>query len=278
MTAPIFPLRRERFLIIGLLLGLASAAWLVLFHQADSGDDMMSLTMGMSAPLFLAIWIVMMVAMMFPTAAPMIVMFNTIANGKRERGQSFVPTWVFVSAYLVVWVLFGVMAYLVALVAEQMAQESMWLMDHAAEIGGGVLILAGIYQLSPLKSACLAKCRSPFAFIFNSWRDGYSGAFRMGIDHGSYCLGCCWLLFMLLFPLGIMNVAAMALITLLIFAEKSLPAGDRIGQLAALGLIAYGIAVLVDPGTLPTTMWSEPPFDVGSWSKASVVAVSGSSR
>ena len=123
----------------------------------------------------------------------------------------------------------------------------MWLLDNAARIGGVVLILAGLYQLSPLKRACLSKCRTPMAFILTSWRDGYGGAFRMGLEHGLYCLGCCWLLFVILFPLGMMNVAAMAVITLLIFAEKSLPRGPQIGQAAASLLIAYGALVVAMP-------------------------------
>ena len=130
----------------------------------------------------------------------------------------------------------------------------MWLMENGARLGGAVLIAAGLYQLSPLKRACLTRCRTPLQFVLTSWRDGYGGAFRMGLTHGVYCLGCCWLLFVILFPLGLMNVAAMAVITALIFAEKSLPAGHRIGQVAAAALIAYGLLVLVVPGALPGTL------------------------
>ncbi len=254
-TTPAHPMRRERNLLLGSLLILAAAAWAVLIAQSGVADERMTdLTMGMGPPLFLAIWVVMMVAMMFLTAAPMILMFARVHAGKRERGQSFVPTWVFVSAYLLIWTLFGVLAYLLALGAEAMAEGSMWLMDYGARIAGATIVLAGLYQLSPLKRACLAKCRSPLAFILASWRDGYRGSFRMGLEHGAYCLGCCWLLFVILFPLGMMNVAAMAVITLLIFAEKSLPLGPRIGQLAAAALIAYGVLVIFVPTALPTLM------------------------
>ena len=130
----------------------------------------------------------------------------------------------------------------------------MWVTANAGRLGGGILIVAGVYQLSPLKHLCLAKCQSPLAFIMTSWRNGYSGAFRMGLEHGVYCLGCCWLLFVILFPLGMMNVAAMAAITLLIFAEKSLPGGRRIGQLSAVALIAYGLLAVFVPQVLPTIM------------------------
>src|SRR5712692_7278707 len=220
-TAAPPPLARERTLILGALLALAAGSWVVLIWQAATMDRMhMDLTMGMGAPLFLALWVAMMVAMMFPTAAPMILMFARAAATKRQRGQAYVPAWVFVSAYLVVWTLFGVVAYGVAVGADTLADQSMWLMDHGPRIGGAVLIVAGLYQLSPLKYTCLSKCRSPLSFVMQHWRDGYGGAFRMGIEHGLYCLGCCWLLFVILFPLGIMNIAVMALLTVLIYAEK----------------------------------------------------------
>jgi predicted metal-binding membrane protein len=116
------------------------------------------------------------------------------------------------------------------------------------------MIVAGLYQLSPLKQRCLMQCRSPLAFLLGSWRDGGWGAVRMGLEHGAYCLGCCWLLFVILFPLGVMNVAAMAVVTALIFAEKALPLGRRIGQAAAGALVAYGVMVIAVPAALPTFM------------------------
>lgn len=247
------PMSRERNLILAALLLLAAAAWALLVWQAGNAEEhTMSLTMGLSAPLFLAVWVAMMVAMMFPTAAPMILTFARVYEGKRQGGQSFVPTWVFVGAYLAIWTLFGALAYAAAVGVQALAASSMWLMEHAAQLGGATLVLAGLYQLSPLKDACLAKCRTPLDFVLNHWRDGYLGALAMGLEHGAYCLGCCWLLFVILFPLGIMNVAAMAVITLLIFAEKSLPVGRRVAQAAAVVLIVYGAFVLVVPEALPT--------------------------
>ena len=247
---------RQRNLILGALLLLAAGAWIVLIRQATAMDGMAlgatGPTMGLAAPLFLAIWIVMMVAMMFPTAAPMILMFAAIAAGKRQRNQPYAPTWIFVGAYLLVWSLCGVVAYGLALGAERLAAASPWLLRHGARAGGVVLILAGLYQLSPLKRVCLAKCRTPLQFILGSWRDGRAGAFRMALAHGRYCLGCCWLLFLILFPLGVMNIAVMAALTALIFAEKALPAGRRIGLVAAAVLIVYGVVVLLAPAALPT--------------------------
>ncbi len=250
-----YPLARERNLILWSLLAMAAAAWGLLAWQSWQADEaMMGLTMGMGAPLFLAIWVAMMVAMMFPTAAPMILTFARVHAGKRRRGQPYVPTWVFVGAYLVVWTMFGVLAYGAAVGGEELANRWMWLMDNAARIGGAVVALAGVYQLSPLKRSCLSKCRTPIQFIMSSWRDGYGGSFRMGLEHGAYCLGCCWLLFVILFPLGMMNVAAMAVITLLIFAEKSLRVGRELGQAAALGMVGYGLLVVLVPEALPTAM------------------------
>ncbi len=251
------PFPRERKLILGLLLILATASWAVLIWQSAAMNSQtmgMDLTMGMSTGLFMAIWVVMMIAMMFPTAAPMILMFTAVYAGKKQKSQAFVPTWVFVSAYLFIWTLFGLVAYPLALFAERLAGQSMWLMTNAPRIGGALLVVVGLYQLSPLKHMCLSKCRTPLQFILGSWRDGYSGAFRMGFVHGAYCLGCCWFLFVLLFPLGIMNIAVMALLTALIYAEKSFPLGRQISQIAGGALIIYGVIVICVPTTLPAVM------------------------
>lgn len=193
-----------------------------------------------------------MVAVMFPTAAPMVLTFARVHARKREVGQPFVPTWVFVAAYLLLWSVLGVLAYTAALVAERLADRSAWLMDQAGRIGGLVLVAAGLYQLTPLKGFCLSRCRSPLAFILHSWRDGPIGAFRMGVEHGLYCAGCCWLLFVILFPLGMLNVAALAAITAVIYAEKALPLGPRVRFAAAAALITYGSATLIMPDLLPT--------------------------
>jgi predicted metal-binding membrane protein len=258
-----YPLPRERNIILASLLVLAGAAWAVLAWQGAEMDEM-SLTMGMSAPLFIALWVVMMVAIMFPTAAPMILMFARIHNTRKERGQTFVPTWVFTSAYLLVWSATGILAYGIAVAGDALADESAWVMDNAPRLGGGLLILAGVYQLSPLKDICLSKCRTPINFILTSWKDGYAGSLRMGLEHGVFCLGCCWLLFLILFPLGMMNIIVLAGITALIFAEKSLPVGRRVATAAALALVLYGAVVIFEPDALPMTMDSEGMEMTGS--------------
>jgi predicted metal-binding membrane protein len=250
----IYPLLRERNLILALLLVLTAVAWAILVWQSATPDNQ---TMGMAemgAPLFIAIWVVMMVATMFPAEGPMILTFAQVYASKREHKQPFVPTWVFVSSYLVVWTLFGALAYMGALAADELTKQSMWLMANAARIGGGLIVLAGVFQLSPLKNSCLSKCRAPLSFIFNSWHEGYTGSFRMGFKHGLYCLGCCWALMLILFPLGMMNIAAMAAVTLLIFVEKTVSIGWQIAKIAAVALVIYGIIVIFMPGMLPITI------------------------
>jgi len=248
-------LQRERYLIMGMLLALAAIAWVWLVWQAARmNTQAMGLTMGVSAVLFIALWVVMMVAMMFPTTAPMILTFRAVSADKRQQEYSFIATWVFVGAYLLVWSLSGVLAYVLALGVEILAAQSMWLMMNAVRFGGAVLVVAGLYQFSSLKHICLAKCRTPLQCVLDTWRDGYGGAFRMGLEHGATCLGCCWLLFVILFPLGIMNITAMILVTVLIYAEKSLPLGPQISQVMGAGLIVYGILVMFWPALLPMGM------------------------
>jgi predicted metal-binding membrane protein len=177
-------------------------------------------SMGLGAFTFLTAWTAMMVAMMFPTAAPMILMFARVQAGKRQQGKAFVATWIFVAGYLVLWIAFGLPVYGLAVAIERVVDQAGIAATGLARAGGLLILLAGLYQLSPLKRACLAHCRSPLHFVLNQWRDGALGALVMGVRHGVYCLGCCWLLFLLLLPLGFMNIGAMLLLTALIFAEN----------------------------------------------------------
>ncbi|HEX6507485.1 MAG TPA: DUF2182 domain-containing protein, partial [Chloroflexota bacterium] len=167
-------------------------------------------------------------------------------------GNVFVPAWVFTAAYLLIWLAAGAVAYGAAVIGQRIGSDSMWLSTNGPRLTGGLLVLAGVYQLTPLKRICLSKCRSPLSFVLSSWRDGYGGTLRMGLQHGLYCLGCCWLLFVILFPLGMMNIALLAVLTLVIFAEKALPFGNRISWVAGAGLAAYGLAVIISPDLLPT--------------------------
>jgi len=250
------PLAAQRRIILALLLLLAALSWALLMWPTPALDMArmpgMGPTMGLTAPLFLAIWIVMMVAMMFPSAAPMILVFHTVQAGKRSRGETCVATWVFVAAYLFVWAASGVVAFLGAAGAERIASAFHLTAAQTARIGGALLIVAGLYQLSPWKNVCLTKCRTPMSFVLGSWREGLGGAVRMRLEHGVFCLGCCWLLFVILFPLGIMNIAAMAIVTGVVFAEKSFRWGARVAQVASAALVIYGVIVLFAPSVLPT--------------------------
>jgi predicted metal-binding membrane protein len=257
------PLARPRIVILGGLLVLAAIGWGLIIWQARTdasmpmhgGDEMgLDLTMGLTAPLFLGMWVAMMVAMMFPAAAPMILLFDRVERGKREAGRSYVSTVYFVGAYLAIWTAFGGVAFALAVGVDRFAADADWITDSWARLGGLLFIAAGLYQLTPLKEVCLSKCRTPISFLMTSWRDGKVGAIQMGLLHGGYCLGCCWLFFVILLPLGVMNVAAMVVIALLVFGEKCLPVGHRLARVAALVLVVYGLVVTVFPGALPTTV------------------------
>lgn len=197
---------------------------------------------------FAASWTVMMVAMMLPAALPMIVIFAS-AQARRDRAVA-VPTWIFVAAYVLVWGTAGLLVYVLAAIGSELA-------GHLGSFNpiwwplalGATLSFAGLYQLTPLKRACLRHCRSPFGFVAQHWREGLLGALAMGVRHGLYCLGCCWALFAVLLAAGLMSIPWMLLLTLIIFAEKVLPHGPRIATAAGAAFIALGI--LVATGVLP---------------------------
>ncbi len=179
-------------------------------------------------------------------AAPMVVMYG------RMRRSDPLSVALFTGSYIVLWFVFGVGAYLLSAAVESAASGSEWVAMNWGRAGGILLVLAGVYQLTPLKDICLRHCRSPLSFVMTHWRDGRSGAVRMGLVHGLYCVGCCWLLFLILIPLGVMNVAAMVAVAGLVFAEKVVGHGRAIGVVASAVLIVYGVAVVSHPSLLPT--------------------------
>jgi predicted metal-binding membrane protein len=254
LTSTVPPtIARQRNAILVVLIGLAAAGWFVLVNQASAGigdDNMMTmrgpgLTMGRSAPLFFAMWVAMMVGMMFPAAAPMILMY-----GRMQRRPAAVA--LFGGSYIALWFVFGALAFALGVLVETQASRSDWVLMNWARAGGLLLIAAGFYQLTPLKDICLRHCRTPLSFVMTHWRNGLSGAMRMGSVHGLYCMGCCWLLFLVLVPLGLMNIAAMVAVTVVVFAEKVLPWGRAFGRIAAVGMIGYGALVVFQPQLLPT--------------------------
>jgi predicted metal-binding membrane protein len=220
-----------------LLIEFAIAAWVVLF----SGNHISTETMLAVLPAmhFLLDWEIMMVAMMFPSAALMIFAFYKDQAVKRQPEAAFISTWVFVTAYLLVWAVAGIAAYTGLLVAESAASH----LDPAvaAQCGVIIILLAGLYQFTPFKETCLSECRTPIDMT--TWRRATAGSFRMGLLHGVYCIGCNWLLFAALFPLG-MSITAMAVITLIVLAEKTLPWPRAASYTAGVGLVLYGALLI----------------------------------
>jgi len=246
---------RDKALIVTALVLLSALAWAGTVYQAGGmgmGMITSSMTMGMpfsayNTMLYLALWGVMMIAMMFPSVAPMALLFSTISRKKREQRTPFAPTWVFVTGYVVLWTLTGGVAYAGDLIIQSLPGSFPALRAYGHIIGGATLVVAGLYQLTPLKYLCLTHCRSPLGFLLNSWRDGYNGAFRMGLYHGAYCLGCCWSLMAVLFVVGTMNLVWMGVLTLVIFVEKTVPQGVIMGKGVGIGLIGLGLLLASIP-------------------------------
>ena len=190
-------------------------------------------------------WLIMMVAMMLPSATPMILLYGKLARTGRQQGGVFASTTLFAGLYLAVWGSFSAAAALVqwALVRSG-AISSMGLAFGDQRIAGALLVAAGLYQLTPLKQACLEKCRSPLSFLMQFWRPGLAGAIRLGLTHGAYCFGCCAMLMALLFVFGVMNLGWVALLAIVVLIEKIAPGGQWIGWLAGIAALAIGGAMI----------------------------------
>ena len=233
-----------------LLLGAALVAWIVTVDRM-SGMDMGPGTNLGGVGWFVGIWVTMMAAMMLPSVAPMVLLFDRVSAEKARRDLPYVPTWIFAASYFAVWTVYGLAAY--GLYRGVRALEVGFLdWDRGGPyVAGGLVALAGIYELTPLKGVCLRHCRSPMHFVLGGWRDGISGAVRMGAEHGAYCVGCCWGLMVVLFALGVMSLFWMAAVAALIFAQKVLPYGDRLARVFAVGFVAVGIWIAASPGSVP---------------------------
>jgi predicted metal-binding membrane protein len=192
----------------------------------------------------LIMWAVMMVAMMVPTAVPMTLVYAAVARKARMQDSPVAPTFLFVAGYLAIWGLFSVAATAAQRSLEQWALLSPTMVSASPVLGGALLIGAGLYELTPYKSACLEHCRAPAHFISQHWRAGPSGAFRMGLGLGAYCLGCCWILMSLLFVGGVMNLLWIAAIAIFVLLEKTMPFAETGGRLAGTGLILVGLLSL----------------------------------
>jgi predicted metal-binding membrane protein len=200
----------------------------------------------MTGPVFMAMWTTMMIAMMFPAVAPIVLMHRLVT---RRRGEGLAPTFAFGASYLVVWSLVGLVPLAVLIGFRQVTHDSAWL-DRA---GGLVLLLAGLYQFSRWKTTCLRACRTPLSFLLtHDFGGGLAGAFRVGLSHGLYCLGCCWALMAVLFTVGLMNLAWMAAIALVFLAEKNWRHGVGLTRLIGIATALFAIAVLIHPSFLAT--------------------------
>jgi predicted metal-binding membrane protein len=200
---------------------------------------------------FVGVWVTMMAAMMLPSVMPMTLVFARVSAERRRRGQSFVPTWVFIAGYLAVWTVYGLIAYAIFRAVASAHIHALGWSAQGPYIAGGAIIVAGIYQLTPLKRVCLRHCRSPMHYVLGGWRPGAWGAVRMGAEHGGYCVGCCWGLMLILFALGVMSILWMLVVAGIIFAEKVLPVGEGLSRVLAIGFVALGIWVAAAPASVP---------------------------
>jgi predicted metal-binding membrane protein len=196
------------------------------------------------AVLMFFMWWVMMVAMMLPSAAPMILIFSTINRKQRESGHPHVETSLFVLGYLVTWAGFSLIAVTLQWAFEQTGNLSPMLVGTNVIFGSVLLLAAGIYQLTPIKHACLRHCRAPLAFLSANWQQGARGALRMGLVHGAFCVGCCWFLMGLLFLGGVMNLYWIAGIALFVLFEKTVPAGHWLSYASGIALLVWGAGLL----------------------------------
>jgi len=195
--------------------------------------------------IFLGGWVAMMAAMMLPSAAPFVLLYSAGA----KRGLA---TALLVVGYFAVWASFGVLAY-----AAQVGLDRLGMGDTRAYVVAATLVAAGLYQLTPLKSTCLRRCRSPVGFLMERWRGGRLGAVRLGADHGLFCLGCCWTLMVVLVVAGAMSLVWVAAIALAVLVEKLLPRGERVAALFGIALVALGVAVATNPDLAMTLTMRE---------------------
>src|SRR5215211_7886030 len=245
-------LRRDRIIVLFGLVLITALSWAYVSSLASDMHNNMDLATEMVMPqtqawsvtdlaLTSVMWTVMMVAMMTPSAAPMILMFAGINRRRQNQQAPYVPTSVFLLGYLVVWAAFSVLAAAAQWGLHAVSLLSPMMVSTSPVLGGVLLLAAGIYQWTPLKHVCLSKCRSPMGFVLNEWREGKWGALLMGLKHGGYCTGCCWSLMALLLVAGVMNLLWVAAIAGLVLLEKVAPAGDRLGRVAGVVLVGWGV-------------------------------------
>jgi predicted metal-binding membrane protein len=248
-------LQRDRRVVAVSLVLVVALAWLYLWrdaaamsHMQMAGTPMALVQQAVGAGtivMIFAMWTIMMVGMMLPSAAPTILLYGALVRKNGERGTVLPAVWVFTSGYLVAWTGFSFAAALSQVALEQAALMTPMMQSASKGLNAAILIAAGIYQWLPLKEICLRKCRHPIEFFATRWRAGAGGAFRMGLEHGMYCVGCCWVLMLLLFVAGVMNLLWVALIAGFVFVEKLLPAARFTTRFASVALVLSGVVLLV---------------------------------
>ena len=256
-TVPLW--QRQRVLLGMLLVAMVGLAWTYLIWMTSNmalsdssfiASRALMPAMASSSAIrvrwLFVMWAVMSVAMMLPTALPMVMLFNRFWSGRHPGIDSVKPTLLLVLGYLGVWIVFGFAAALLQLWLEhlQVLTPVMGSMSNPI-VGGLVLMGAGLFQLTPLKAACLSKCRTPMMFLNTRWREGRGGSFIMGLDHGAFCLGCCWALMLVMFVAGVMNLFWMAALAALMLAEKIIPKGDTLAQITGWGLMGCGVVMII---------------------------------
>jgi predicted metal-binding membrane protein len=243
--APAFAAVRARLGLVAVLFALAGVGWWWTARQMRGMDEGPWTGLG-TLGWFLGVWLVMMAAMMFPSVAPTVALYS-----RMTRRRSPLSPLLFVVGYLVTWVGAGLVAFaLITLVDRSAGDVLAW--DRAGRwVAGATLVVAAVYELSPLKDVCLGKCRSPLGFLLGAWRDGRGGALRMGARHGAWCVGCCWALMASLFALGVMSVAWMAFVAGLIALEKTLPWHRVATYGTAVVLLTLGILLFAAPENIP---------------------------
>jgi predicted metal-binding membrane protein len=231
------PPARDRIALWSGIIVITALAWIYLIIMPMGARSPL-----LDVTLMFLMWAVMMVAMMLPSAAPMLSTYTRIAAPRDGYRASHV--WMFAAGYFVIWTAFSVAA-----TALQYALQSAAIISNALRTtsiaGGVILIAAGIYQLTPLKNICLKRCRTPIGFFMTNWRDGALGAFKMGLEHGAFCTGCCWMLMALLFVAGVMNLEWIAAISVLVLVEKATPFGRAIALSSGVAMIAAGLVLTI---------------------------------
>ena len=246
-------LKRDRLVVLACLLVVITLAWSYIvtgagmdMNKIPAANNLVSKTW---TPFYFLLmflmWFVMMIAMMLPSASPMILLFSAINKKNNERGNSVVSTGVFVAGYIAVWGGFSFIATFLQWGLNEMALLTTMMASASPQFGSALLVAAGIYQLTPLKHACLRHCRSPIDYLGHRWKNGAAGALVMGLEHGLFCLGCCWVLMALLFYGGVMNLKWIIGLALFVLLEKVIPAGHWIGRLSGVILIVWGIAIIL---------------------------------